>query len=141
MAENKNLYIVDASVMLKWFLKNENDVEIALRVRNDRVLRKVDIAVPTHAFYEIMNTLGLKSPDEMLTCLSQLYLLRLNQYDLNLSLASTAQELMRKFKGVTFYDAAYHALALNLGGTFITADTKYFEKTKSAKHIKLLKNY
>jgi predicted nucleic acid-binding protein len=141
MEENKNLYIVDASVMLKWVLKNEDEMEIALRVKNDFIFEKITLSVPTHAFYEVMNTVGLKSPDEMLTFLSYLHLLRMEEYNLGIPLASTAQELMKKFKGVTFYDAVYHALAINLGGTFITADKKYFEKTRSAKHIKLLKNY
>lgn len=141
MEENKNLYIVDASVILKWFLKNENDAEIALKVRNDYAAKRVDLAVPTHSFYEVMNTLGMKAPDDALTFLSQLYILRLEEYNLGIEIASKAQELMNKFKGVTFYDAVYHALAIKLGGTFITADNKYFEKTKSARHIKLLKNY
>jgi len=48
---------------------------------------------------------------------------------------------MKKYTKISFYDAAYHALALNTGGTFITADKKYYEKTKSEGNIMLLKNY
>lgn len=141
MEETKNLYIVDASVMIKWALEHENDAEAALKLKNDHITGRVSLAVPTHSFFEVMNTLGLKANDVALTFLSQLFIFKMDEYELTLSLASKALELMKKFKGVTFYDAIYHSLAMKLGGTFITADRKYFEKTKSAKHVKLLKNY
>lgn len=141
MGDNKKLYVIDASVMLKWVLKDEEDADIALRLKDDRISRKVTLAVPSHSFYEVMNTVGLKSPERALTFLSQLFIFKMDEYSIGLSLASKALELMKKFKGATFYDAIYHSLAIKLGGTFITADKKYFEKTRKAGHVKLLKNY
>ena len=141
MAENKELYVVDASVMIKWLLHEENDAGAALRLQDDHFRHKISLAVPSHSFYEIMNIVGMKSPEEALTFLSQLFLFKLEEYVLTLSLTLKALEVMKKFKGVTFYDAIYHALAIKLGGIFITADRKYFEKTKSLKHVQLLKNY
>jgi hypothetical protein len=39
-------------------------------------------------------------------------------------------ELTRRFD-VSFYDAAYHALALTRHGTFVTADSRYVERTQA----------
>ena len=39
---------------------------------------------------------------------------------------------------VTFYDASYHALAIQQKGTFITSDKKYFNKVRDKSHIQLL---
>jgi len=56
------------------------------------------------------------------------------------SFYAKALELMKKFK-VTFYDAAYHAIALNQNGMFVTADTDYFRKTSKARHVLALRDY
>jgi predicted nucleic acid-binding protein len=39
---------------------------------------------------------------------------------------------------VTFYDAAYHALAIVNGGTFVTADSRYATKTASSGSVVLV---
>ena len=46
---------------------------------------------------------------------------------------SKAFKLMKKFK-VSFYDAAYHAVAINRSGTMLTADDMYFCKALRAGH-------
>jgi RecB family endonuclease NucS len=42
--------------------------------------------------------------------------------------------LMRRCK-VTFYDAAYHALAIAQGGVMVTADRRYARKCAAAGHV------
>lgn len=44
---------------------------------------------------------------------------------------------MKTFK-VTFYDAAYHAVAIYRSGTMITADDAYYRKTSRAGHVETL---
>jgi predicted nucleic acid-binding protein len=39
---------------------------------------------------------------------------------------------------VTFYDAAYHALAITRGGTLLTADRRYAKKCARAGHVSLI---
>ena len=39
---------------------------------------------------------------------------------------------------VAFYDAAYHAVALALGGVFVTADQRYVRRTSRAGGISFL---
>jgi len=43
--------------------------------------------------------------------------------------------------GVTFYDAAYHAVALRNGGTMITADEAYYRKAKGHGGVVLLREF
>jgi predicted nucleic acid-binding protein len=47
---------------------------------------------------------------------------------------------MREYK-VTFYDAAYHALAIRHRGTMLTADRAYVKKAERAGHLKLLNDW
>jgi predicted nucleic acid-binding protein len=41
----------------------------------------------------------------------------------------------------TFYDSAYHALALVLGGVFLTSDSKHLSKTASIGNVVLLRDW
>lgn len=141
MADRKNVYVLDASVMVKWLFQEEEGSDLALKLRNDYFEGKLELVVPVHSFFEVSNTVGLKLPDLALSFLSQLFVLGLDEYQLNLSIASKAFELLKKVSGVAFYDAIYHALAMKLGGTFVTADEKYFQKTKHLKQVMLLKDY
>jgi len=40
-----------------------------------------------------------------------------------------------------YYDAAYHALAINRDGLFVTADEQYIQKAGSSGHILHLKDW
>ena len=40
----------------------------------------------------------------------------------------------------TFYDAAYHAVAVARGGTMVTADGRYVAKAGRAGHVRLLRD-
>lgn len=41
----------------------------------------------------------------------------------------------------SMYDAIYHAMAIENGGVFITADRRHYEKTKQIGHIALLSDW
>jgi len=138
MADSKELLIIDASVIVKWFFQQEVDADRALLIRNKHLNNEIELAIPSFAFYEVMNVISLKATDFALQFFSQLLLARMDEYSLTLSLTSLATKIVQKHHKVSFYDAAYHALAIKLGGTFVTADEKYFEKTKKLKHIALL---
>lgn len=142
MAANKDIYIVDASVMLKWFLFENEDQTQALMLRHDYFDRNVELHIPYYAFAEVLNIMIRNLPeDQAMSAFSLLLTYKLQEYRIDLELASLSAKLMKKYKGTAFYDAGYHALALQTGGTFITADEKYYKKTKKAGHVMLLKNY
>ena len=49
-------------------------------------------------------------------------------------------ELMKAYK-VTFYDAAYHAVAITRSGTMVTADDVYYRKTSALGHVQSLSTF
>jgi len=138
--ENKPIIIVDASVILKWFL-DEQDSDIALRLRADLLNKQVKISIPDFAVAECMNILSIKRLETALLRLSFLENLHLHKYELSLNITREALKIKRKFPKVSFYDAAYHALAKVEGGIFITADESYYKTTKSLRNVCLLKDY
>lgn len=142
MAENKKqTFIIDASILIKWLLNEKEDLFKALKIIQDFMSQKIDLIVPTHCYYEILNTFGIKVPSKAITLYSQILMLQIPEQKLTLKNAFKALEIMRKISKVSFYDASYHATAIENNGTFITADEKYYRKAKSLKHIILLKNY
>lgn len=141
MGAHKDLYVVDASVLIKWCFQKEDFANAALKLREDYAHSKVELVVPGHTFFEIVNVISLKSPGLALSFLSHLLALNVKEYYLNLSFSALALEIVKKCQGVAFYDAFYHALAISLGATFITADEKYFKKAKSFKGIMMLEDY
>ncbi len=143
MAVNKlPLYIVDASVFLKWFLEKENYQENALKIQSDFLRKRIILGMPSYALAEFMNTVGRKySVKQSFAALSILLTFAIKEYDITLETASFALAIMEQFPGVSFYDAEYHALALLEHGTFITADDNYFSKTKRKGNIIHLRDY
>lgn len=141
MADHNPLFIIDASVLIKWAISEVPNLDQALSLREDVLQERIDGAIPTHCLIEVCNILGRKFPDIALSFLSFLITSGIEEKHFNLDIANVSFQLMNKYKGITFYDANYHALAIREGGTFVTADVKYFQKAKKEGHIMLLKDY
>lgn len=141
MEESKKLLIIDSSVILKWFIDETEGVENAAKIKSDYLNNQIKLGVTNFCFYEVMNTLGRKFPEKAVTSLSVLKMLDIFEIGLTLEIATIALGIMREFPQVSFYDASYHATAIENNGTFITADEKYYRRAKSLKHITLLKDY
>lgn len=143
MAENKAIYIIDASVVLKWFLQEgEPFKKEASVLRDDFSKKHIRLIIPDYSFAEILNTLIRKlESKQALACFSALLALDITRYEMSLELALFTFKIMEEFPGISFYDAGYHGLALLENGTFITADKQYFSKTQKKGNIMFLKNY
>ena len=123
--------VADASVLLKWFLPAEREAyaDRADRLRQAHVDGTVTLCVPTLAEYELGNTLSRMKPrEDALADLVDLQALELRAEAMVGATLERAFDLVSRF-GVTFYDASYHALALELGGTMVTADERYISRT------------
>ena len=141
MDENKRKYVLDASVVLKWVLIEDADLEQAMILRDEFLNNQSQILVPAHFLSEIANTLGRKNPKGALNFLSKLTMGGVLEHRLSLDLADIALKLVQKHAKISFYDAFYHAIALKHGVKFITADERYYKITKGEGSIELLKNY
>lgn len=134
------LYIVDASVIIKWIAK-EDFSEHALKLRNDFLQNKIELGIIEFAYYEVLNYFAKHIPTVALLFLSELFMLKMIEFKISLKNSAKSISIMEQIPQVSFYDASYHATAIENNGTFITADEKYYRKAKSFKHITLLKDY
>lgn len=118
------IWIVDASVALRWYLEEEAD-DVA-----DEVLKKIIeeptlFAVPELFAFEVYAVLQRLHPNGLwafrkgIIPLLQGGLLR---HPMTEDLAVKANRLVKK--GLTGYDACYAALALDLKGCWLTYDKK-----------------
>ncbi len=134
--------VIDASVMLKWVLPYENETHMAeaYAIRDLYGAGLLEIRLPTIWAYEIGNTINRLNPQHAKDLLSDLLSCRFTERSLDKRLAAAASNLCQKYK-VTFYDACYHAIALEDSGLFVTADNQYFQKAHAATGVMLLKDF
>ena len=133
--------VLDSSVLIKW-IKERNEELIAEARSLLRGVERLDLEVnvPALALYEIGNILLLKSrlpPSSLDEALDHLEALPLVVAPPAAPLLRRAARLGRDL-GLTFYDASFLALALELGCPFISADTRLFERAKGfpqARHL------
>ncbi len=139
----RSTVVVDASVVVKWFVEEEYSKEA-------RLLRKayedgvIDIAAPDILPYEVLNALkysGAFGEDELKEVAGILDDFQFTLYRLEGEHAAKTVEIAMR-KGVTVYDAAYIALAMLLDSSLFTADKRLLRKTSDlnvVKHIKFFK--
>ncbi len=130
----------DASVLLKWVLPgdDEQDTDVALALRAEAVAGTLDLVVPQLWIYEVGNTLARRFPDDADELLASLADFGLTEARLDARWRTRAVSLSVTY-GVAFYDAAYHAVALGLGGVFVTADERYVRRASRAGGISSLR--
>jgi predicted nucleic acid-binding protein len=135
------LVVPDASVLLKWVLRSddEGDRERALDLKSAWLSGACDLAVPTLWTFEVGNVLGLKEPAAAEALLAALMDLELPETTPRVY-AGGILRLMHRHH-VTFYDAAYHALAVHQDGIMLTADSAYVRKARSTGHLQLLSDW
>ena len=138
-----NLYVVDASVILKWVLPADNEPwqEQAWAIFSGLRRREIEAAVPSLWWYETGNILTRKYPEQAAAHLAALTRILGDGHPMTEpSLRSTTLDLVGR-RRVTFYDASYHALAIVLESVLVTADTKYLQAVSDEKHIMHLKDW
>ena len=134
------MIVLDSSVALKWIFAGEDGAAHAVRVRDDHVSGKNEIAVPSLFFYEIANVLATKvklSPEEALVAFELISSFEFSVHELDSTECLEAMTLTMKQK-ISVYDASYHVLASRLGCRFLTADRKFWEKVKGMGVAELL---
>lgn len=135
------IWVVDASVLLKWLLpsEQEDDLEQAFMLRDGLVAGEIDVVVPALWRFEVGNTLCRLMPDHAEELLTLCADLGLREAEAEGWVRETIR-LATQYP-VTFYDASYHAVARILSGTLVTADRRYVDKVVSEGHIVCLKEW
>lgn len=135
------IFVPDASVILKWAigLESELDREKAIHILDAWVGNNIEIVLPELWVFEVGNVLGRMVPDSALEKMETLLEFRFKTKELDKETCKSIFELMKDLS-VSFYDASYHALAQRMGGVFITADDKYYQKARARGNIEFLGN-
>jgi len=111
-------YVLDASVIVKWFLHHqEADRDKALALRDLHISGRSKIHIPQLVFLEVLNAIRFNAKADEEDGETALETLR----DLNLETKDTDGDLLRKTNAIawaykiTIYDALYVALAEQVG--------------------------
>jgi len=121
------MVVLDASVVLKWALRDEAGAAEALEYRERHRAGVEPAAVPELLFYEAANTIvwcGRLTSDQAEAAWNGLLAVDLGVYSLRSSVMLRAMELAKQAKAAV-YDTCYVALAEALGCDLVTADTKF----------------
>ncbi len=134
------ILVPDASVLLKWVLEQEDEPDHckAIQLQQAVLDESVEIRLPTLWRYEVGNVLGLKKPAMAVELMSALLAYEFDEVPLRTEYGLAVLEHMREVKRVTFYDSAYHVLAIRTKGLYLTADTAYVKRAKAKGHVVLL---
>ena len=133
--------VVDTSVLIKWIkTKDEDLVSEARRLLADIERRPLEAHVPALLLYEVGNILLLKTDLDaagLNEALSNLEALPFTIAPPATPLLKRAARLGKEFQ-LTFYDASFLALAVELDCPFITADRALFEHARSLPRVRHL---
>jgi len=137
------IVVPDASVILKWVLEKENepDHRKAVQLQEALLAESIEIRLPTLWRYEVGNVLGLKKPAVAVELMSALLAYEFDEVPLRTEYGLAVLEHMREVKHVTFYDSAYHVLAIRAKGLYLTADGAYVKRARRKGHVTLLSEW
>ncbi len=126
-------YVIDASVAVKWFIKEgEKDREAALAIRQRHITGRAQMIVPELFLLEVPNAIkaGRRSTEEELAQALEVLA------DLGIQVEGYSKEILRKTNALawayklTWYDAVYVAVAESLGFPMVTADEALVRKMR-----------
>lgn len=133
------LFIVDASIILAYILEEPNYQPNITLLFERWQTGQCQFLSPTILQYELYNQLcrvdGFKY--EEIYSIVDVY----NMMDPPPPVTATTFDLMQEYKKISWYDATYHALAIEYGGTFLTADRNYYKATKKSGAIQFIADY
>ncbi len=124
-------YVVDASVLVKWFMEEE-DRDRALGLRELHTSGRSTLVVSELTFLEILNALRYApraNEEDGAEALHVLENLHLQVKPVGFNLLRKANAIARAYK-ITIYNALYVALAEQLGYPLITSDDAMVRKLK-----------
>lgn len=122
--------VIDASVVLKWFVKAEENTDIALKIRQSHVEGKIVLSAPSLLPYEVINVLRYNpdfNEEAVEEAVKSLFLLNIRCCDATEENLKEAVVLAFK-NNITVYDASYISTAKARNSKLLTADKQLKER-------------
>ena len=138
-----NLYVIDASVAVKWFIADatvETDVDRALQLLASAQRDEARFLQPPHWVSEVTAVLVRLAPKTVRSSVEALMALAFVKTANDVDHYQRAISLALKLDHHLF-DTLYHAVALEEKATLITADRKYYDKAKRLGSILMLEEF
>lgn len=142
MERAKEVVVVDASVVVKWFVDDAH-TEHALRIRADYRKGNIDLWSTQLMPFEVLNALRYNpefGTQELIRAATALCAYSIALYPILDELKERCVTNALRY-GITIYDAAYLALSELLHKKFYTADEKLLMKTEDAETIRNITEY
>ncbi|MFW6102362.1 MAG: type II toxin-antitoxin system VapC family toxin [Chloroflexota bacterium] len=133
-------YVVDASVVVKWFSRFEEDIENSEKLLNSHIEGTSPLVSSSLVLYEVCNALRFNpnfGEDDLLKAATSLLKLGLELVDFPEVFESATA--LAFSQDITIYDAAYIAVSQTYHIPLITADYKLLAKIKNIPLIMPLK--
>lgn len=127
------VYVVDASIVVKWFCPEE-DSHLSLRLLDDCQAGRRRLIAPSLLAYEVANALRYNTsltPERIEQALIALDSLPIATASFGFTALAGICRIARD-TGLTVYDAVYLALAVSEGVPLVTADRFLIEKGMAA---------
>lgn len=141
-----NRIVIDASVVLKWYLDEKNLGTNALKILTHYLSDEIDLFAPSLIEYEVMNGLkiaqkrGRIDKKSLQSGLEGFFNLQITLFNAS-HFPAKALDILNFFD-ISSYDASYLALAEIEKTPFVTADKVLYNKVqKKLKYIKWLGEY
>jgi predicted nucleic acid-binding protein len=125
----KDEYVVDSSIVTKWFLVETNSDQ-AIKIRNEFATGRLRLTVPTLLFYEVTNALrfsGVFNETDLTLAAKSLSKYRFGIWRPRGKLLELSARISVR-QNVTVYDACYVALAKRLKTKLVTEDKELLDK-------------
>ncbi|MBI4378958.1 MAG: type II toxin-antitoxin system VapC family toxin [Nitrospinae bacterium] len=131
-------YILDTSVLIKWFSEyDEDDLDNAVNLRNKIFEGECSVIVPSLLFYEVANALRYNTrftnkdvKDAVKSIIDMTFEVR----EVDKTILERAIEIAFKYN-ISVYDAYFLSLSQIENMPFITADYKFVDRVKGFKNI------
>jgi predicted nucleic acid-binding protein len=130
-------YVLDTSVVVKWFSREEKDSEKALLLRDQLLDGFCLITVPTLLIYELANALRYNpsfSATDVNNSLDSIFNMGIKINEVDSLIINDAIRIAAKYN-VTVYDAYFMALSKIEDKPLLTADYKFFKTVKGFKNL------